>query len=450
MKSIYLLLILGLAASCFCGIESGPILSSEAPHEAFAINFKTGSACAGEVGYRIEGSSTWLFESETAPVSEHHIFLPVYPAADYEYFVRADGDSAGPFSFRTAPLPGDYVDFNFCAYGDTRTGLLAHHTVVDHIVGCDPMFVVHSGDIVDDGHDTGQWDTYFQELSEWHNIAQTASYFYAMGNHDDESPYFYDAVELPKNNPDSTEAYSSFDYGRIHFFSMNSEIAHDPASPQYAFLEADLAEASANPDYDFLIGLVHRPFYSSGYHGREEDLAADLEPLLIANGVDLVLQGHDHMYERIYPQEGVNYIVTGGGGAPPSPIFIWFDWTAFGYNLYHHLDCHYDATESKLSIYMHNYDDDVVDSLILEGTPVSVAETELPETKGIRAYPNPFNSACRIECPAEVGVYNLRGKLVKTLPAGASTWSPIEDTPSGIYLLKTPEDRRSASVVFLK
>jgi len=409
-----------IALSAMAGIDRGPVLSAEEPHREMVANFRTENLCFGEVHYRELPDGGWRIATDTCADTLHYLRMLIHPYIQCEYFVRADGDSLGPYTYWTAPAPGEAVDFNFCAYGDTRTGLIEHWVVIDHIMGCDPMFVLATGDMVEDGEDTDDWDLYFAELCDWHNIAQSVPYFYAMGNHDDEAQHFYNAVTLPQNT-EGNEAYYSFDWGRIHFVVINSEIAYDDLSPQYAFLSGDLAAASVNPDYDFIIPMVHRPFYSSGYHGREEEMAGYLEPLLVANRVDLVLQGHDHMYERTYPQDGVRYIVTGGGGAPPSPVFYWYDWTAYGYNLYHHLDFRYDASEAKLSMYMHNYSDDIVDSLILYSTAVGARESSLPEEITISAYPNPFNSSCSIivrgsDAINRIRIYDISGNFVKELP----------------------------------
>jgi len=452
MLFILVLSIVGLEAS----VNRGPILSSERPSEAMFVNFTTENSCIAEARFRELPSGTWLSVSDEVATTSHHLSMSIHPGREHEYILLADGDSLGPYSFWTAPRTGARQDFHFCAYGDTRTGIIAHWVIVDHVMTCDPMFMIHSGDMIEDGHDHGQWDDYFTELCEWHDIAQSVPYFYAMGNHDDESPYFYDALRLPRNNPDSVEAYSSFDWGRIHFFSMNSEVAYDSTSPQYVFLESDLASATADPNYDFVVGTVHRPFYSSGYHGREEAMADFLEPLLIEYGVDLVFQGHDHMYERVAPQDGVNYIVTGGGGAPPSPVVLWHDYTAFGYNLYHHLDCHYDSDEAKLSIYMHNYSNIIVDSLILHSTAVDVAERAIPKDVSISARPNPFNSCCVFESPSsrEIFIHDISGRLVAKGTGPVFRWKPKENVSSGLYFAGSDDSyndfSKTARVVYLK
>jgi tartrate-resistant acid phosphatase type 5 len=63
------------------------------------------------------------------------------------------------------------------------------------------------------------------------------------------------------------------------------------------------------------IVMGHHPIYSSGEHGSSKSLMKALEPLLIEHQVDLYLAGHDHEYERFKPVQGVQHIVSGGGGA---------------------------------------------------------------------------------------------------------------------------------------
>ncbi|MCK5832411.1 metallophosphoesterase [bacterium] len=445
-----------VVTAMIAGVDRGPIISSEDPSSAFYINFTTDNSCITQIFYRILPSGSWVEVTDITASSDHNIRIDILPGYEHEYFVRADGDSLGPYKFWTAPRTGSRQDFHFCAYGDTRTGMVAHWVVIDHVMTCDPMFMVHTGDMIEDGEDTGQWDDYFAELCEWHDIARSVPFFYAMGNHDDESPYFYSALTLPKNNPDSSEAYSSFDWGRIHFFSMNSEVDYDSASPQYNFIVNDLAEASIDIRYDFIIGLVHRPFYSSGYHGREEDLADALEPLLIEYGVDLVLQGHDHMYERVSPQSGVYYVVTGGGGAPPSPIVLWHDYTAFGYNLYHHLHFLYSAAEAKLSMYMHNYLNNVVDSLILFSSPLDVKDIAKPQTARLSAHPSPFNKACLIETKGDlqINIRDISGRLIVRGSGPCFLWEPSGEISTGLYLISVTDGEAKKSsigrIVYLK
>lgn len=66
---------------------------------------------------------------------------------------------------------------------------------------------------------------------------------------------------------------------------------------------------------DWKICVFHHPLYSDGLtHGSSLELRVMLEPILVQNGVDVVFSGHDHIYERLKPQKGIQYFVAGAGG----------------------------------------------------------------------------------------------------------------------------------------
>ena len=80
---------------------------------------------------------------------------------------------------------------------------------------------------------------------------------------------------------------------------------------QAGWLEGALRESTAK----WKIAVFHHPIYSSGQtHGSDLGLRRSIEPLLVRYGVNVVLSGHDHIYERVKPQQGVQYFVTGAGG----------------------------------------------------------------------------------------------------------------------------------------
>jgi hypothetical protein len=100
---------------------------------------------------------------------------------------------------------------------------------------------------------------------------------------------------------------------------------------QYGWLRSRLEGAQDDPDVDWIVVFTHRPLYSHGVgpgaHGSYEELRETLAPLFQEAGVDLVLQGHDHHYERSRPLLhgrptaagcGPVYMVTGGGGGSRS------------------------------------------------------------------------------------------------------------------------------------
>ena len=138
----------------------------------------------------------------------------------------------------------------------------------------------------------------------------------AIGNHEvnlsvGDATAYLDIFSLPTQGeaggvPSGDERYYSFDYGNIHFVCLDSEISNrDPGSPQLTWLAADLA---ANTK-DWLIVFWHSPPYSKGSHDSDArsnliKMRQNVVPLIEAHGVDLVLCGHSHVYERSYLIDG--------------------------------------------------------------------------------------------------------------------------------------------------
>jgi hypothetical protein len=80
---------------------------------------------------------------------------------------------------------------------------------------------------------------------------------------------------------------------------------------QMEWLEKELAGSTSR----WKVAFFHHPPYSSGgHHGSDVVLRKALEPVFTKHGVDVVFAGHEHFYERLKPQQGIHYFVTGGGG----------------------------------------------------------------------------------------------------------------------------------------
>jgi len=128
--------------------------------------------------------------------------------------------------------------------------------------------------------------------------------FYAsLGNHDNTNERFYAAFNM------NGSAYYTFKKANVRFFVLNSNYM-DPH--QLEWLEAELKGAG---DRDWKICYFHHPLFSSGRtHGSSTDLRHVLEPLFIKYHVDVVFAGHDHVYERVKPQNGIYYFTEGASG----------------------------------------------------------------------------------------------------------------------------------------
>ncbi|MDP9201014.1 MAG: metallophosphoesterase [Gemmatimonadota bacterium] len=147
----------------------------------------------------------------------------------------------------------------------------------------------------------------------------------APGNHDYDSgsgapyfAYFGERAGLPG------KGYYSYDVGEWHVISLNSELYFGRANPSEAREQEDWLRRDLE-DHRNLCALAyfHRPLFSSGDHGGTQDVQP-LWRMLYEGGVDVVLNGHEHNYERFLPQtpagvadsaKGIEQIVAGTGGA---------------------------------------------------------------------------------------------------------------------------------------
>jgi hypothetical protein len=128
-------------------------------------------------------------------------------------------------------------------------------------------------------------------------------FYAALGNHDSRNQTHYAHF-----NMGGERFYSFKPKNGIRFFALDSNYL-DP--PQLAWLRKEL-EASGS---DWKIVFMHHPIYSSGdKHGPDEEKRTVLEPVLLEHGVTAVFQGHEHFYERLKPQKGITYVISGGAG----------------------------------------------------------------------------------------------------------------------------------------
>jgi len=127
--------------------------------------------------------------------------------------------------------------------------------------------------------------------------------FYAsLGNHDHTSERLYAPFNM------NGQRYYTFKNGNVQFFALDSNYM-DPV--QMEWLDRQLAGSGAT----WKICFFHHPLYSHGkFHGSDLDLRARLEPMLVKYKVDVVLNGHEHVYERVKPQQGIYYFVLGNSG----------------------------------------------------------------------------------------------------------------------------------------
>lgn len=253
---------------------------------------------------------------------------------DTTYYFVCGGPPGGysaERSFRTAPTISS--DVRFMVGGDSRSNLVERGKISETMASFNPVFAMHSGDMVNDGRVQSQWDSWFTDVdSLWtgeNNL--TIPIIPVLGNHEYpqyvNSKYFTQFA-LPRN-----ERWYSYDWGPdIHIICLDSETS--ASGPQRDWLENDLA---SHANYTWKLVLFHKPPFVSGAHSPWTPALTYWVPLFDKYHVDVVFNGHEHSYQRSHPlnwtasqtepqspANGTTYIVTGGWGAPlytPDPIW---------------------------------------------------------------------------------------------------------------------------------
>ena len=209
-------------------------------------------------------------------------------------------DAPGPLKLPLTPL-----SLRFAVIGDSGTGERPQFEVAAQMAAWRAVFrfefVLMLGDNIYGNQGASGIRKKFEEPYE--PLLDAGVNFYAsLGNHDDPNQRFYKPFNM------SGQRYYSFKNGNAEFFALDSNYM-DPK--QLDWLTSQLMGSRAA----WKICFFHHPLYSDGkMHGPDLDLRSRIEPLFEKYGVNVVLSGHDHVYERIKPQKGIAYFVLGNAG----------------------------------------------------------------------------------------------------------------------------------------
>ena len=201
-------------------------------------------------------------------------------------------------------LPNNEKSVRFAVIGDSGTGGSAQMRVAERLEAArTPFPFTFTLMLGDNLYGSERPDDFVDKFERPYKVLLDAGVkFYAsLGNHDDPNQRFYKPFNM------NGERYYSFKapQGSVRFFALDSNYM-DKA--QLDWLEKELAAS----DSEWKICFFHHPLYSSGdTHGSDTALREQLEPLFLKHSVDLVLTGHEHFYERLKPQKGINYIISG-------------------------------------------------------------------------------------------------------------------------------------------
>jgi hypothetical protein len=271
---------------------------------------------------------TFLFQADftgDAIVRMHEAHVcGLKPDTQYSYQVGGVDDAGvehlSPVStFRTAPDVGadPSAQVVIAVVGDCRGAYDTWAQIIAQLQTRMPDVVLFTGDMVELGPLQSNWDAFFAAAEPLLTHVPMVS---AMGNHEVNSVNYYAQLAMPGDEEDF-----SLDYGRAHIVVLNDSPA-DPADvtgKAKTFLQQDLDDHAAAT---WKLAMHHRAVYSSSTHGSQTDLQQAWAPIYDAAGVDLVLNGHDHDYERSKPMKagapsagGTIYLVQGGAGADLYP-----------------------------------------------------------------------------------------------------------------------------------
>jgi predicted phosphodiesterase len=202
-------------------------------------------------------------------------------------------------------LPVAPNSVRFAIIGDSGTGERPQHEVAQQMVTFRRDFPFDFVLMLGDNIYGSKTDEDFRKKFEhpYESLRSAGVKFYAaLGNHDHTSERLYKPFNM------DGQRYYALKVGNVHFFALDSNYM-DPA--QLEWLDRQLSGSDAR----WKICFFHHPLYSHGkFHGSDFDLRARLEPMLTKHKVDVVLNGHEHVYERVKPQQGIYYFVLGNSG----------------------------------------------------------------------------------------------------------------------------------------
>ena len=313
-----------LMGSSLPTVLRGPYLQIGTPSNA-VVRWRTDVARDSRVYF---GTSNLAFVAQNPIVTNEHIVTINGLAPSTRYFYSV-GDPAGGDTncfFVTSPPAGTSKPTRLWVLGDSGTATEDARNVRDAYL---QLAASRPADLVlmlgDNAYATGQDEEYQAAVFDMYPMVLKNTFLWpTIGNHDTAFSYtatnfpYLDIFSLPMNGqaggvPSGTPKYYSFDYANVHLICLDSMTSDTSTNGlMMTWLRHDLA-ATVQP---WIIAFWHHPPYSKGSHDSDVDfelieMRTNAVPILEAAGVDLVLGGHSHSYER-------SFLINGHYGFSPS------------------------------------------------------------------------------------------------------------------------------------
>jgi hypothetical protein len=206
---------------------------------------------------------------------------------------------------QSTPLPNRPDSLKFLAMGDNGTGDRTQYEVAEQMAKTHASFpfdlVIMLGDNMYGGQSPADYVRKFEQP--YAALLKADVKFQAsIGNHDRPDQVSYKPYNM------NGQRYYTYDRKNVRFFALDSNLMD---RKQLEWLDGELKDARE----DWKICYFHHPLYSNASrHGSSVDLRILLEPIFVKHGVNVVFSGHDHVYERLKPQKGIYYFVSGAAG----------------------------------------------------------------------------------------------------------------------------------------
>lgn len=530
-----LVLLLAFTSLTAQTVVRGPYLQ-KATFDGITICWRTDTPTDSRVRYGTSIGNLTNVHTDTALVTDHFVELNgLSPSIDYYYSVGTSTlDLAGDDNihfFSVLPPSGQPVPARFWALGDFGRGnneqKLVRDAYLDEIAqtGKADGWLWLGDNAYPNGSDAEFQENVFDSVNGYPSIFPNTTLWPTPGNHDYLSvnqlsappqhtgPYF-NIVDVPTNGESGGvasgyELYYSFDYGNVHLVSLNSEITTWNANTNsdfYTWLNADLTQNQL----PWVVAYFHQPPHTKGSHDSDDFweipmslMRINVMPVLEQYGVDLILSGHSHSFERSFlveghygnssnfdpnthgvsmasgidsigetyykytlgpnPNRGSVYAVVGNGGSTdPSgdldhPM------------MYYNYGCDscvgsllIDVTGNRLDgTYLSGYGEKLDAFTIVKSASVEVPD-DFSEVENLELFPNPFDQTLRFRMELvastklKVEIYDMSGRKVHSSSLGRLNPGihdgllDLSTLPNGSYVFNLKTKRKRLTKVIQK
>ena len=297
---------------------------------AVSVRWETAAAEPGVVRFGYAPDALTAGYSEGASRTTHEVRLEgLLPGSTVYYAVGNETAATPAKSFRTAPADGAGDAFSFVVFGDNQNGPANFAALTPRMAALDPDFAMSTGDCVQNGTRAEFRSQLFRPLTA---LASTVPFLVGAGNHERYSDPGSTLFNEYMSQPDDEHCFG-WRYGSMFVLFIDTEDAVDPGTPQRTCIENQLgSEAATSATYR--AAVFHKPprieFWLGGRIAFPASMEAPqvrniLEPLFASYNVNIVFNGHNHLYAHT-PElpNGITWVTTGGaGGTLDTQSFFW-------------------------------------------------------------------------------------------------------------------------------